>query len=86
MPLSLILRKVSAGYQMKDGCKINHLLFMDNLKLFAKIEVEIDSLVQTFRIFSDDIGMQFGLEKCASMTMKKGKRVHSDGIALTGFG
>ena len=83
MPLSLILRKVSAGYQMKkDGCKINHLLFMDNLKLFAKIEVEIDSLVQTFRIFSDDIGMQFGLEKCASMTMKRGKRVHSDGIAL----
>ena len=83
MPLSMILRKVSAGYVMKkDGCKINHLLFMDDLKLFAKNEAEIDSLVQTVRIFSDDIGMQFGLEKCASMTMKRGKRVHSDGIAL----
>ena len=34
------------------------------------------------RIFSDDIGMKFGLEKCAATTMKRGKRVHSDGIAL----
>ena len=66
----------------KDVCRINHLLFIDDLKLFAKNEKEIDSLVQTVRIFSDDIGMKFGLEKCAAMTMKRGKRVHSDGIAL----
>ena len=83
MPLSMILRKVNAGYEMKkDGCKINHLLFMDDLKLFARNEAEIDSLVQTVRIFSDANGMQFGLEKCASMTIKRRKRVHSDGIAL----
>ncbi len=44
--------------------------------------MEIDSLVQTVRIFSNDIGMQFGLEKFASMTMKRGKRVHSDDIVL----
>ena len=69
LPLSMILR-VSVGYEMtKDGCRINHLLFMDDLKLFAKNEKEIDSLVQTVRIFSDDIGMKFGLEKCAAMTM-----------------
>ena len=81
--MSMILRKVSAGYEMtKDGCRINHLLFMDDLKLFAKNEKEIDSLVQTVRIFSDDIGMKFGLEKCAAMTMKRGKWVHSDGIVL----
>ena len=35
-----------------------------------------------FRIFSDDIGMQFGLGKSASITMKMVKSVHSDGIAL----
>ncbi len=55
---------------------------MNDLKLFAKNETEIKFLVQTVRIFSDDIGMQFGLEKCASMTKKRGKRVHSDGIVL----
>ena len=42
----------------KDGCRINHLLFMDDLKLFAKIEKEIDSLVQTVRIYSDDTDMK----------------------------
>ena len=56
----------------KDGCTINLLLFMDDLKL-VKNEKEIDSLVQTVRIFSDDIGMKFGLEKCAAMTMKRSK-------------
>ena len=80
-PLSMILRKVSAGDEMtKDGCRIINLLFMDDLKLFANNEKEIDSLVQTVRIFSDDIGMKFGLEKCSAMTMKRGKRVHSDGL------
>ena len=28
-----------------------------------------DSLVQTVRIFSDDIGMKFGLDKCAAMAL-----------------
>ena len=82
-PLSMILRKVIVGYEMtKGGCRINHLLFMDDVKLFAKNEKEIDSLLQTVRIFNDDIGMKFGLEKCAAITMKRGKMVHSDGIAL----
>ena len=36
IPLSLILR---AGYQLKkEGCKINRLLFMDDLKLYGKKE------------------------------------------------
>ena len=34
-------------------------------------------------MFSNDIRMKFGLEKCAVLTMKKGKMVNSDGIALT---
>ena len=36
-PLSMVLWKVTAGYGMMKGrCKINHLLFMDDLKFFAK--------------------------------------------------
>ena len=77
----MILQKVSGGYEMtKDGCRINHLLFMDDLKLFAKNEKEIDSLVQSVRIFSYHIGMKFDLEKCAAMTMERGKMVHLDGV------
>ena len=66
----------------KDRCKINHLLFMDDLKLFAKSEKELESSMQTVRIGSDDIGMKFGLDKCASMTTKRGKRVHLDCVCL----
>ena len=29
------------------------------------------SLVQTVRIFSSDIGMQYGISKCAMLEMKK---------------
>ena len=41
--------------------KINHLLFMDDLKLYSRIEKGLDSLVQTVHAFSEDIGMEFGI-------------------------
>ena len=37
---------------------------MDDLKLFTKDKDQIDSLVNTRRIFSEDIKMEFGLPKC----------------------
>ena len=37
MPLTLVLRKVKAGYNLENGLPtINHLLFMDDLKLYGK--------------------------------------------------
>ena len=42
----------------------------------------MDSLVQTVRIFSEDIGMEFGIEKYATLVMEKGKIVKSVGIEL----
>ena len=62
--------------------KINHLLFMDDLKLYSRNQKELDSLVQTIRIFSKGIGMEFGIEKCAMLVFEKGKIVKSVGIAL----
>ena len=55
---------------------------MDNLKLFAKNEDQIDSLVNTVRIFSEDIKMEFGLSKCGVLIMKRGKVVKSEGIRM----
>ena len=46
--------------------KINHLMYMDDIKKFAKNEKELETLVQTIRIYSQDIGMEFGIEKWAS--------------------
>ena len=50
--LTLMLRQTKASYKLeKGGKKINHLLFVDDLKLFAKNEDQIDSLVNTVRMF-----------------------------------
>ena len=46
-PLTLILRKSTAGYNLAKEFQLNHFLFMDDLKLYGKCEGQIDSLVQT---------------------------------------
>ena len=83
IPLSLILRKAKAAYEFSESKeKINHLLYMDDFKLYSRSEKGLDSLVQTVRVFSEDIGMEFGIEKCAMLVMEKGKIVKSVGIEL----
>ena len=58
IPLSLILSKVKAAYEFSGNKdKINHLLFMDDLKLYSWNEKKLDLLVQTIHTFSKDIGM-----------------------------
>ena len=57
--------------------RINHLLFMDDLKLYSRSKKGLDSLVQTVRIFSEDLGMEFGIEKCVILVMEKEKIVKS---------
>ena len=42
----------------------------------------MDSLVETVHVFSEDIGMVFGIEKCAMLVTEKGKIVKSVGIEL----
>ena len=39
--------------------RINHMFFMDDLKLFGKSERQIESLVNTVHAVSDDIGMEW---------------------------
>ena len=46
----------------REGEKINHLLFMDDLKQYGKSESEIRGLVSTVEVFSQDIGMKFGVK------------------------
>ena len=76
IPLSLVLRKVKAAYEFKDKRrKINHLLFMDDLKLYGKSDTQIDSLVKTVHLFRKDIGMEFGIKKCGALILKRGKVV-----------
>ena len=81
MPLNHILRKCAAGYKLtRSQEKINHLMYMDDFKLFAKNEKEMETLIYAVRMYSQDIGMEFGIEKCAMLVMKSGKRHMTDGI------
>ena len=47
---------------------------MDDIKLFAKNEKELETLIQNMRIYRQDIGMEFGIQKCTMLVMKSGKR------------
>jgi hypothetical protein len=55
---------------------------MDDLKLIAKSEEELRKQIQTVKTFSDDIHMNFGLEKCAKITFKKGKLIHWQNLVI----
>jgi len=83
IPLTMLLRRENMGYRFgSERKKINHLLFMDDLKLYGKDREEVEKLVEVVHVFSRDIGMEFGLDKCAVLTMKAGKKVECDGIEL----
>ena len=50
-------------------------MYVDDIKLFAKKnEKELGSLIHAIRIYSQDIGMEFGIEKCVMLLMKSGKQ------------
>ena len=52
IPLNYILRKCTAEYKLsKSQEKINHLMYMDNIKLFAKSEKELETLIQAVWIY-----------------------------------
>ena len=49
--------------------KINHLKYVDDIKLSAKNEKELETLIHAVRIYSQDIGMEFGTEKYAMLVI-----------------
>ena len=71
MPLNHILRKCTAGYKLsRSQEKFNHLMNMGDIKLFAKQEKELETLIHAVKIYSQDIGIEFGIEKCAIFVWK----------------
>ena len=57
-------------------------MYMDDIKLFAKNEKEEEALIHAVRIYCEDIGMEFGVEKCAMLVMKSGKQHLTGGMEL----
>ena len=77
IPLAEHLKRLNTGYEEHTTkTKISHLLYMDGFKLIAKSEERLQKQVQIVKTFSDDIHMEFGLEKCANIAFKRVKLVH----------
>ena len=55
-------------------------MYMDGIKLFAKNGKELETFIRIFRIYSQDIEMEFGIDKCAGLVMKSGKRHITEGM------
>ena len=55
-------------------------MYIDDIKLTAKKEKELEILIHAVIIYSQDIGMEFAIEKCVMLVMKSGKRYLTDGM------
>ena len=58
------------------------MLYMDDLKLFACTDTQLQVLLRTVKMFSDDVGLTFGLDKCAKLSVTRGKAVHTDDLLV----
>ena len=66
MPLNHILRECTARYKHSKLWEKNQPLEVHGRhQTFSKNEKELETLIQTVRIYSQDKGMEFGIEKCA---------------------
>ena len=54
-PLSQELQKTEYGYQLDEQTKINHLFYVDDLKLYRTSGNQITGLINTVKNVSDDI-------------------------------
>ena len=48
-------------------------MYKDDIKLFVRNEKELETLIQAVRIYCENIGIEFRMEKCAMLIMKSGK-------------
>lgn len=55
---------------------------MNDTKLSVKSERDIGCLIHLPRIYSNDIGMSFGLDKCGQILSRWGKMMSFEGVEL----
>ena len=67
------LNRADCGYQVHGTeRKISHLLYVDDLKLLGRNENDLKNEKKIVQTISKDINMNFVLEKCARICLKRG--------------
>ena len=74
-PVSFLLRKVEE-YELGETIKliINHLLFVDDLKLYSRTLDQMKKLLDIITTFTNNIRMIFGEAKCAYIYIVRSKK------------
>lgn len=76
-PISNTLLNTKYGFYLKykgsNICTVNHLLYMDDLKLYAAKEDQLQKLIDLTHSMSTDIGMLLGTKKCKVLGIERGK-------------
>lgn len=84
-PLSRLLNESTRGFKLRsEGLNhpISHLLYMDDLKLYAGSPSELKHQLAITKTFSDDIHMEFGINKCKSIHLTRGVLTRHDGFPI----
>ncbi|CAH0721715.1 unnamed protein product, partial [Brenthis ino] len=84
-PLSSILNSTENGYTIdrEAKVKITHLLYMDDIKLYASNRNQLNHLLKQTEQFSNDIKMNFGTDKCKINSISKGQHKKTETYNLT---
>lgn len=73
-PLSNVLNDTRTGFHFQNcDTKLNHLMYMDDIKLYANNESDLNILAETTDRLSKDMCMDFGIDKCRINSVKEGK-------------
>jgi hypothetical protein len=85
-PLSQMLKNTEKGSKLKyttnrrhDAVTVNHLSYMDDLKLYANSTDQMQQLLEITKTFSQDTCMSFGIDKCKAVQLWKGKLINTEG-------
>lgn len=76
LPLSVALRNTkgySCGTPGNRRHKITHLFYMDDLKLYAAGQRDLQQSLRVVQEYTHAIGMEFGIDKCALVHLKGGR-------------
>ena len=83
MPLNHILKKCIGRYKLHKLLEKNQPSNVYGwLQTVCKNEKELEILIKAVGIYSDDIGVEFGIEKCAMLIMKCEKQHMTEGTEL----
>ncbi|XP_045463805.1 uncharacterized protein LOC123673363 [Harmonia axyridis] len=83
-PLSTLINEQKYGYILDKNrkIKITHQLYIDDLKLYASNEEQLEKMLEIVATFSETIRMEMGLDKCARLKVKRGKISENDSNIL----